>query len=145
LMIRRPPRSTLSPYTTLFRSKPRARLTTHVSRFTLHRSLHHRLQDDVAILDAGVVALEVNRPGPRHIGPERAAGATQHRLIVDDLLAIENHRDVAVNEGDVQRLPFPGGRLGALGGFDAAVDGAHVMGVERLAVRVSHLDLVNAA
>ena len=44
-------------------------------------SLHHRSDDDVPVLDAGVVALEVDRAGPEHVGPERAAdGGEQQRI-----------------------------------------------------------------
>src|SRR2546430_12606733 len=45
-MIRRPPRSTLFPYTTLFRSPPSRRTVSHLwgrrnqSRFLLHRQRH---------------------------------------------------------------------------------------------------------
>ena len=52
---------------------------------------------------------------------------------------------MAVHERDVHRLPLAGGLLGGRRGLDAAVDGAHVVRVERLAVAVHHLDLVNAA
>ena len=92
-----------------------------------------------------MVPLQVDRPGTCHIGPQRAAGAPSHGLIINDLFAVQDDRDVAVNKGDVQGLPFPGGLLGGDRGFDAAVDGPHVVRVGRLAVSVGHLNLVDAS
>src|SRR5512138_4024296 len=54
----------------------------------LKDSLHHRFDHYRAIGDTGVVALEVNGAGLGNVGPERAAGAAQSRLIVDDLLSV---------------------------------------------------------
>src|SRR5438132_7262666 len=45
-MIRRPPRSTLFPYTTLFRSHLQRHRGVHVPRAVSHRG-HHRSRDDV--------------------------------------------------------------------------------------------------
>src|SRR5260370_20077614 len=42
-MIRRPPRSTLFPYTTLFRSRLRTRLQRALPKFALHRSSAERI------------------------------------------------------------------------------------------------------
>ncbi len=46
------------------------------------------------MLDTRVISLQVNRPGTRQIGPQRAAGATHDRLIIDDSLAVKYHRDM---------------------------------------------------
>src|SRR5208282_4132408 len=93
-------------------------------------SLQNRLQDEVPILNAGVIALEVDWAGPGHVGPERAAGATRDRLVINDLLAVQDHGDMAADESDVHRLPLAGRFLGRDSGLNAAVDGAHVVRIE---------------
>src|SRR3712207_8738367 len=50
LMIRRPPRSTLFPYTTLFRSRPKSPKTWHVL-FSLLNSCCHRQNMPGAVLE----------------------------------------------------------------------------------------------
>src|SRR6185312_15160435 len=67
----------------------------------LHLLLDHRPQDDVTVVRAAVVALQVDRAGAERVGPERAAGAPFDGLVVDDLLAVEDHGDVAIDERDV--------------------------------------------
>ena len=64
---------------------------------------------------------------------------------IDDALAIEDHRDVPIDERDVHRLPLARRLLRRFAGRDAAVDRAHVVRVGLAAVRVSHLHLVNPA
>src|SRR2546422_9386982 len=55
LMIRRPPRSTLFPYTTLFRSRPRG--------CRRHRAFRHaRREDRPLLLDADGASLARDRP-----------------------------------------------------------------------------------
>ena len=76
------------------------------------RLLDDRRQDDVAVVDARVVALEIDGAGPEFVGPQGAAGAAEERLVVDDLLAVENHGHVPVHERDVHGLPLAGGFLG---------------------------------
>src|SRR5688500_17646285 len=43
------------------------------------------MQNQVAIIHAGVIALKINGAGLELIGPERAAGAAEHGLVVDGL------------------------------------------------------------
>src|SRR2546423_15519422 len=52
-MIRRPPRSTLFPYTTLFRSAPRGALALPVLRHSLRRQVDR-------VVDRGLPALDVD-------------------------------------------------------------------------------------
>src|SRR5256885_11502753 len=60
-MIRRPPRSTLFPYTTLFRSAGRAQAAAEVAGLLLEHPLHRRAQErGEAQLQAGVVVPEVH-------------------------------------------------------------------------------------
>src|SRR5438552_13887510 len=47
--------------------------------------LLHRSKHDVPVLHRSVIALEVDRTGARDVGPERSAGGTEHRLVIDDL------------------------------------------------------------
>src|SRR4029450_4283274 len=68
----------------------------------------HRPQHDVPEARDAVIALQINRTWPQWIGPERAPGAAENRLVVDDLLAVQDHRGVAIQERDVQRLPLAG-------------------------------------
>ena len=58
--------------------------------------LKDRREHDIAIPDAGMVALEINRPGPELIRPERPARAAEQRRVVDDLDAVEDNRHVPV-------------------------------------------------
>src|SRR3712207_9420134 len=84
-MIRRPPRSTLFPYTTLFRSRPRwsyARLTSLVA--VVHRLVVHRLR--VHVLHE-VAATGLPDLGPVHdhalcqsVGRDAVRGVDGHTL-----------------------------------------------------------------
>src|SRR5256886_8099380 len=62
-MIRRPPRSTLFPYTTLFRSVHHSQLIMALRLWTAvpHRPLHHRICSDPTETRAEYVAQIVNR------------------------------------------------------------------------------------
>src|SRR5690242_6460201 len=80
---------------------PREHSPPHSTRATRHSFLDHRPQHNIAILDAGVVPLQINRTGPAHIRPQRAAGASFNRLIVDDFFSIEDNRRMSLNECDV--------------------------------------------
>src|ERR1022692_2998136 len=106
--------------------------------------LHHRVQNQVAIFDAGVVALQINRAGPVHFRPERAAGRAEDGLVVDDLRAVQSDGDMAVHKHDVECLPFARRFFRRHQWFDAAVDRAHVVRVGRFAKAVEDLHLVNA-
>src|SRR5436190_14232657 len=72
-------------------------------------SFHHRSQNDIAKARAAMIALQVDRPGPQRIGPKRAAGTTENRLIIDDLLSVQDDGRVAIDECNVQRLPLASG------------------------------------
>ena len=84
-------------------------------------------QEDIPVLYAGVVALEVDGAGAEFVGPEGAAGAALEGGVVDDGDAIELDGDMAFEEGDVHLLPFSGGLGRVLGRLDAAVDPAHTV------------------
>src|SRR3712207_8845614 len=75
LMIRRPPRSTLFPYTTLFRSAGEARGEGgHLLRVHVRRELHLAEVDVEDLHAPGLV-----RPVHQHL-PVEAAGAQQRRV-----------------------------------------------------------------
>src|SRR5258708_31001883 len=90
-MIRRPPRSTLFPYTTLFRSVKNARLTLRAG-FTTIRNVGAGGFTDVAVRDA-INAGDIEGPRMRVSGP--ALGITGGHCD-DNLLPFEYHR---VSEG----------------------------------------------
>ena len=73
-------------------------------------------------LRAGVVALQIDRARADRSDQSAPPVQPRMRLVVDDLLAVEDDRGVAVDQGDVQRLPFAGRLLGGLGRGDPAVD-----------------------
>src|SRR5258708_16465553 len=52
-MIRRPPRSTLFPYTTLFRSKPKKSDSTSDDPYAVPEGSDHEASGEEALLDAG--------------------------------------------------------------------------------------------
>src|SRR2546428_3460241 len=87
-MIRRPPRSTLFPYTTLFRSVPLPR-----ARDALLHALGDLpllvvvIENRRAVLRADVVVLAVHRRGGLH------AGEAAEQLLVAELHRIEGHLD----------------------------------------------------
>src|SRR3712207_9062024 len=66
-MIRRPPRSTLFPYTTLFRSQPNARVVPGVLRFSWIMPARHDPGPERSATD-GRLAARVELPGA-HITP----------------------------------------------------------------------------
>src|SRR6195256_937959 len=104
LMIRRPPRSTLFPYTTLFRS----------ALSLGEGELRGPGRVGVA-LAGGPHQLELLRPADRHhAGPARPGGPPQqrfhHRGLPDALLELD-HRDVVVLGEPRHRLPEPGADL----------------------------------
>src|SRR5260370_4514012 len=107
--------------------------------------LDHRPQHNVAIFDAGVVPLQVNRTGPAHIRPKRAPGTALDGLIVDDLFAIEDDCGMALHEGNVKSLPLPGWFTGLLGRGDARVNPADVVGTGGLPLIVGHFHFINSA
>src|SRR3989449_9243693 len=104
-MIRRPPRSTLFPYTTLFRSEP------GVTGTVLGERQRRRLEDDVVERDfAAVAELPVQRVARLgralhvHFGSEKEVGdgAERGRQALRDRLADLSQRNVVV------RGPGPG-------------------------------------
>src|SRR2546425_4558477 len=129
-MIRRPPRSTLFPYTTLFRSRPELEVFQHAHAREDVAALR-RLRDaeaDDAVGAQGIEARAVEAHGavPRpHEAEDRAqrgglagaVGADQR----DDLAALDGQRqpaqgpDAAVVGVDVGELEHGGYGLGAAG------------------------------
>src|SRR2546430_7842840 len=61
LMIRRPPRSTLFPYTTLFRSYTQHTDTNTRSRIYLHTQTHRHIDRDVLTCIPGMVCISMSR------------------------------------------------------------------------------------
>src|SRR5206468_8483289 len=107
------------------------RLLTSAATFYLlcAGSFHHRAQDDVSIVHAGVIALEINGAGAEFIRPKRAARAAEHGLVVDGLLAVVNNRQVAVHQRDVEGLPFAGQFGDVFTRHDPAVESATIVRV----------------
>src|SRR3989449_10126089 len=112
LMIRRPPRSTLFPYTTLFRSLPvllggAARVELDAARGpTARRSAHVGGGDDLPVGgdERGVVPME--RPG--RIRRRRAGGAAAGLLVIvraPERLQLEGGRDLGVYPPQVVAHP----------------------------------------
>ena len=60
-----------------------------------------------------MIPLQINRARLEFVRPEGAAGTAEQRLVVDDLLAVQDDGDVAVHQGDVHGLPFAGGFCGS--------------------------------
>ena len=87
-----------------------------------------RVQDDIAIAHARVIALEVNGAGLEFVGGQGPAGAAQQWLVVNDQLAVELDRHVAIQKRDIHGLPLPGGLFGTEKRRDATVDPAHIDG-----------------
>ena len=69
----------------------------------------------------------------------RPACAPKHGLIVDDRLAIQNDCHVAVHQCNVQRLPLADRLFCCDSRADTAVDGPHVVRIERLSVALTYL------
>ena len=123
----------------------RGQRTTFEARVPRDDLLHHRMQDDVPVVDRLVVALEVDRARTKFVGPERTTGAAENRLVVDDLHPVQDHRQMSIDEGDVEGLPFIGSLGGIRSGRDAAIEASDTMGVRGAVVGVGDLDLVDAA
>src|SRR5256885_14398299 len=89
LMIRRPPRSTLFPYTTLFRS-----LAAH----DLHLCAeHHRREDERAVAHVRMARLQRLGKGlGTHLTLEMRAGAYSPGLIVPDIVGVAARGDVEI-------------------------------------------------
>src|SRR2546426_3625116 len=80
-MIRRPPRSTLFPYTTLFRSLGVPRHGRHVARDEIDR-LHPRLLERAAVQrhDPGDDVLDVHRLA--HVGDRKSTRLNSSHLVI---------------------------------------------------------------
>src|SRR5256885_10772823 len=83
-MIRRPPRSTLFPYTTLFRSQ------------------HHILDVVTGPVDGDVVARALDEGGRREHAGERAHGHGEHRVVrvrrrAEDVQRSEDRKSTRLN------------------------------------------------
>src|SRR3712207_8110741 len=89
LMIRRPPRSTLFPYTTLFRSLSRARRP-HLDRHTLHLHLAGRPGRHADAVD--VLALSVRPAGHRLDRSEEHTSELQSRQYLVCRLLLEKKK-----------------------------------------------------
>ena len=93
------------------------------------RSHATRRQHQVSELDRPVIALEHDRPRRALVAVERTAGDAGDRLAVDDLFAVEHHRDRAADQGDFKRLPLAGLFRGVLDRRQEAVDAADLVAV----------------
>src|SRR2546427_8359537 len=99
-MIRRPPRSTLFPYTTLFRSQGRAKLDPGVRRFSTGPAEEVRIEEDPGGLEAlplGGIRQHRGKHGhvPGEVPPAPAAAA-RPRVLDADLAA--DHADEVLGE-----------------------------------------------
>lgn len=90
-----------------------------------------------------MVALEHDRAGAEFIRPKGTARNAEQGLIVDDLHAIEDDGDMAVDQGNIEVVPLSGGFGGIGGGSDSAVDGTHAMRIGFLPVPIGNLDFVD--
>src|SRR3712207_7271213 len=81
LMIRRPPRSTLFPYTTLFRSRPEVRVGRLEQGLDLHADEARALLLHAVLLDAlepdGVVHQEISLRGVREVAASQDRKSTR--------------------------------------------------------------------
>ena len=102
-------------------------------------------QDDIAVTDGRVVALQVDGAWLEFIGPHRSAGAAEEGLVVDNRRAVELYRYMAVEQGDVEILPLARFLFCVDGRGDSAVNSAHVVPIEALAVGIAYLDFVDAS
>src|SRR2546427_12578571 len=100
-MIRRPPRSTLFPYTTLFRSQPDA-VQAELALLEMARLLHVRrdAQRSVEIVGPGVVGTQqVLQPCTRRLGEQtRASVPTDVVEGVDVAAAVARHDDALLTD-----------------------------------------------
>ena len=92
-----------------------------------------------------MVALQIKRARLGFVGGKCATGAAQEWHIIVNRFSVEHDGDMAVDECDVVRLPFAGGFFGGNGRRDSAVDAAHAMRVEWLAVGGGDLNFIDAA
>jgi len=92
-----------------------------------------------------MIALQIQGAGLHRIRPQRSAGTAQQRFIVNDLLAVQYHGHVPIQQGNTHALPLSRRFLRAHRRRDAAIDGAHVMGIEGFSVGIEDLKLVDAA
>src|SRR5574344_1288411 len=104
-----------------------------------------RTQDHVLEIRVGVVALEIDRARNEFVRIDRAAGRTDDGSVIDDRLAVEDDRDVALVELDADVLPLARLLLGRDARHDASVIGRHVVLVHRLAEAVDDLAFVASA
>src|SRR3989454_5607660 len=121
-MIRRPPRSTLFPYTTLFRSRP-----PHSSEHPLKFRSRQRRQTEAA--ETGLI-LEEERDAERVVRPADRAGAGTRdvRAEIVDLVR------VAQGDGHFPPIGQPAGLPGLLEPLVRHLDAPEVL-VERLVLR----------
>src|SRR5260221_3440033 len=100
-MIRRPPRSTLFPYTTLFRSRPMVARRRHlVETYGLHD--RGKREDREGKQDQGDTGEERTRLAPAHIGKSRSEEHTSELQSHSDLVCrlllekkqIDNHSGI---------------------------------------------------
>jgi hypothetical protein len=91
-----------------------------------------------------MIALQIDRAGLELIGCHGTACAAVHGLIVDNGLAIKNHSQVAIAQSHIHGLPLTCRFFCRLRGCDATVQAAHVVGVQRPAIGIRHLNLIDA-
>ena len=82
----------------------------------LLRFFDDRFEDDVSVAHGGVISLQIERSGDRVVSLQGSVRATDNRLVVDDLLPVEDHRHVAINKSDVVLLPLTARLAGFLAG-----------------------------
>ena len=92
-----------------------------------------------------MITLQIDRPPPRHIAKQGTTGTPHDRLIVDDQLTIQDHRDVAIGQRDVIALPLAARQTRVLSWFDTAKDRAGAVDSLHRAVSIDNLCLVQSA
>lgn len=68
----------------------------------LFSSLYDRGQHQVSVLHLTMVTLQINGAGSIHIRFHGSSGGSVYGLVVDDLSAIEEYRNMTVTQRDVQ-------------------------------------------
>src|SRR5256886_17207243 len=102
-MIRRPPRSTLFPYTTLFRSPARARRVAPVDRVLDARALEGAVDRDRAGPEREQLARELERLAHRRRGIE---GAIVNRAVVLDPPRDQESWEIFIRRQFEKRIVF---------------------------------------
>ena len=106
--------------------------------------LEDRLDLDVAVEHLPMIALQIDRSGNKFIRGDGTSGATQNWLVVDDGFSVQDYSHMSVTQGDIYILPRSGRFFCRFGRRDPAVEGSHVVRVERFTIAVEYLNFVDS-